>query len=93
MFSKPIKKEFEKVSDPDGPINEKYEISTRPQVGHGIFPLLASTVLPALVSLFTRWRYDMSHKVRSSRETDADLKNKRVGMKKLFCWVAKSGNR
>ena len=54
MLLKPIKKEFVKVMDPDVSIIEKREILSKPQVGHGIFTLLASTVLPALISLFTK---------------------------------------
>ena len=54
MLLKPIKKEFEKVMDPDVSITEKCEILSKPQVGQGIFTLLASTILPALISLFTK---------------------------------------
>ena len=54
MFLKPIKKEFEKVMDPDVSIKEKRKVLSKPQVGHGIFTLLASTVLPALISIFTK---------------------------------------
>ena len=54
MFLKPIKKKFEKVRDPDVSITEKRKILSKPQVGQGIFTLLASTVLPALISLFTK---------------------------------------
>ena len=54
MLLKPIKKEFEKVMDPDVPIKEKRKVLSKPQVGHGIFTLLASTVLPALISLFRK---------------------------------------
>ena len=49
MFLKPIKREFEKVRDPDLSIKEKHRILCKPQVGHGIFTLLASTLLPALI--------------------------------------------
>ena len=51
MFLKPIKKGFEKVRDPDVSINEKPEILSHPWFGHGTSTLLASTLLPALVSL------------------------------------------
>ena len=54
MLLKPIEKEFVKVMDPDVSITEKREILSKPQVGQGIFTLLASTVLPALISLFTK---------------------------------------
>ena len=53
MLLEPIKKEFVKVMDPDVSITEKREILSKPQVGQGIFTLLASTVSPALISLFT----------------------------------------
>ena len=56
MFLKPIKKEFEKVMDPDMARIEKHENFSHPQVGHGIFTLLASTILPALVSLFKKMK-------------------------------------
>jgi len=54
MFLKPIKKEFKNVLDPDVPIKEKHKVLSKPQVWHGIFTLLASTVLPALISLYTK---------------------------------------
>ena len=54
MLLEPIRKEFENVMDPDVSIKKKREILSKPQVGQGIFTLLASTVLPALISLFTK---------------------------------------
>ena len=54
MLLKPIKKEFKKVSDPDVSIKEKRKVLSKPQVGHGIFTLLAGTILPELISLFTK---------------------------------------
>ena len=53
MLLEPIKKEFENVMDSDVSIMETREILSKPQVGQGIFKLLASTILPALISLFT----------------------------------------
>ena len=50
ILLKPIKKEFKKVIDSDVPIKEKRRILSEPQVGRGIFTLLASTILPALFS-------------------------------------------
>ena len=47
---KPIEREFLKVMDSDVSIKEKREILSKPQVGHGIFTLLASTILPTLIS-------------------------------------------
>ena len=37
--------------DPDVSIKEKHRIFSEPQVGQGVFTLLASTILPALFSL------------------------------------------
>ena len=54
-FLKPIKKEFEKVMDPDESITEKRKVLSKPQVGQGIFTFGASTVLPTLISLCTKW--------------------------------------
>ena len=54
QFLKPMEKEFEKGMDSDVSIKEKREILSKPQVGHGNFTLLASTILPALISLSTK---------------------------------------
>ena len=54
LFLAPIKKEIKTLSNPRSSIKKKREILAHPQVGHGIFTLLASTVLPALVSLLTK---------------------------------------
>ena len=51
MLLKPIKREFEKVMDPDVSIKEKRKVLSKPQVGHEIFTLLASTILPKIISL------------------------------------------
>ena len=51
MFLNQIKREFKKVMDSDVSIKEKHRILSKPEVGHGIFTLLASTMLPALISL------------------------------------------
>ena len=53
MIGRGKEKEFEKVKDPDVSIMERHEILSKPQVGQGIFTLLESTILPALISLFT----------------------------------------
>ena len=37
--------------DPDVSIKEKRKVFSKPQVGQGIFTLLASTILPKLISL------------------------------------------
>ena len=54
MFVNPIKREFKKVIDPDVSIKEKRRILSESQVGQGSFTLLASTILPALISLCTK---------------------------------------
>ena len=56
QFLKTIKKEFVKVMDSDVSIKEKHEIHSKPQVGQGIFTLLASTILTALISLFYKMK-------------------------------------
>ena len=35
-------------------VGDKQEILDKPQLGHGIFTLLAETILPALVSAFVK---------------------------------------
>ena len=51
MLLKPIKREFEKVMDRDVSIKEKRKVLSKPQVGQGIFTLLASTILSKIISL------------------------------------------
>ena len=47
---KPIRDDVRKLSDPKLSVKTKREILRKPQVGKGIFTLLATTVLPALIS-------------------------------------------
>ena len=47
---KPICDDVRKLSDPKLSVKTKREILRKPQVGKGIFTLLATTVLPALIS-------------------------------------------
>ena len=54
IFLPPIKEEIETLSNPKSSLKKKREILSHPQIGHGIFTLLATTVLPALVSLLTK---------------------------------------
>ena len=43
-----------KLADYRETVREKRKILAKPQVGHGIFTLLAGTILPALVSAFLK---------------------------------------
>jgi hypothetical protein len=47
---KPIRDDVRKLSNPKLSVKTKREILRKPQVGKGIFTLLATTVLPALIS-------------------------------------------
>ena len=47
---KPIRNDVRKLSNPKLSVKTKREILRKPQVGKGIFTLLATTVLPALIS-------------------------------------------
>ena len=47
----PIRNDIRKLSNPKLSVTTKREILRKPQVGKGIFTLLASTVLPALISV------------------------------------------
>jgi hypothetical protein len=46
----PIRFHIRKLADPKLSVKEKKEILKVPQVGKGIFSLIATTVLPALIS-------------------------------------------
>ena len=46
----PIKLELRKLSDPKVSTKTKRKILTDPQTGSGVFTILASTVIPALIS-------------------------------------------
>ena len=50
LLSKPIRKEMEKISDPNVSTMEKHELLSNHQNANGIFMLLIGTVLPALIS-------------------------------------------
>ena len=43
-----------KLADYRETVGEKQNILAKPQVGHGLFTLLAGTILPALVSAFVK---------------------------------------
>ena len=49
IFLTPIKKEIIIISKKKAPVKIKREILSDPQFGEGIFTLLASTILPALI--------------------------------------------
>ena len=50
MKLKPIRDDVRKLSDSKLSVKTKREILRKPQVGKGIFTLLATAVLPALIS-------------------------------------------
>ena len=54
ILLKPIKQEIECISKSKASIKKKRLILSHPQVGHGIFTLLATTILPALISAFVK---------------------------------------
>jgi len=47
---RPIRDDIRKLSNPKLSVTTKRKILRKPQVGKGIFTLLATTVLPALIS-------------------------------------------
>ena len=47
---KPIRVSLRKLANPKLPVKSKRKLLKEPQVGNGIFIILASTVLPALIS-------------------------------------------
>ena len=50
----PIKKEFIAISRPKTSRRKRRELLKNPQVGSGVFTILASTVLPILISAITK---------------------------------------
>ena len=54
IFLTPIKKEINIISNEKASVKKKREILSDPQFGEGIFTLLASTILPALISAFVK---------------------------------------
>ena len=54
LFLKPINKEINTLSNRRQSIKKKREILSDPQIGAGIFTLLASTILPALISALVK---------------------------------------
>lgn len=47
---KPIRVDVRKLGNSNLSVNSKRKLLSKPQVGNGIFTILASTVLPALIS-------------------------------------------
>ena len=54
IFLKPIEKEINIISNKKASVKKKREILSDPQFGEGIFTLLASTILPALISALAK---------------------------------------
>ena len=50
---KPIRVDLRKLADSKLSVKSKRRILRKPQVGNGIFSILATTILPALVSALT----------------------------------------
>ena len=48
---KPIRTDVRKLADFKQSVKSKRKVLSNPQVGNGIFTILASTVLPALISM------------------------------------------
>ena len=55
IFLTPIQKEIKILGKKKASVKAKREILSDPQIGNGIFTLLASTILPALVSAIAKW--------------------------------------
>ena len=54
IFLKPIRKEINTLSDKNESVKKKRKILSDPQIGHGIFTLLVSMILPAIISAITK---------------------------------------
>ena len=50
LLLSPIQKDIKSISNRRTPIRRRREILSNPQVGSGIFTLLAGTILPAIIS-------------------------------------------
>ena len=57
LLSKPIRKEMDKISDPNVSTMEKRELLSNPQNANGIFMLLVGAVLPTLISLLKKMKF------------------------------------
>ena len=56
IFLKPIQKEINILGNKKESVKKNREILSDPQIGHVIFTMLASTILPALISAIAKWR-------------------------------------
>ena len=54
IFLKPIQKEILTLSDMNKSVKKKRKILSDPQIGHGIFTMLASMILPAIISAIAK---------------------------------------
>ena len=54
LLNKLGKRNIKRLVDYRETVGDKQEILEKPQLGHGIFTLLAGTILPALVSAFVK---------------------------------------
>ena len=54
LFLTPINKEIKLLSNKKSSLKRKREILSDPQIGHGILTLLATTILPALISTLSK---------------------------------------
>ena len=54
LLLSPIEKDIKTISNRKSSIKKRHEILVNPQVGSGIFTLLAGTLLPAIISAFLK---------------------------------------
>ena len=54
LLLSPIEKDIKTISNRKSSLKKRCEILTNPQVGSGIFTLLAGTLLPAIISAFIK---------------------------------------
>ena len=54
IFLTPIRKEINTLSDKKASVKIKRKILSDPQIGYGIFTLLVSMILPAILSAITK---------------------------------------
>ena len=57
LLNKLGKRNIKRLVDYRETVGDKREIWEKPQLGHGIFTLIAMTILPALVSAFVKKSY------------------------------------
>merc|ERR1711888_17688 len=53
-FLKPIRKEINTLSEKNVSVKKKRKILSDPQMGYGIFTLLVSMIIPAIISAITK---------------------------------------